>query len=60
MEILDQRYSRDDYLKFLSYKFNFLQLLTPIGYINNDVKSFEQLGTITTKDYKKLPVFYLY
>ncbi len=57
MELLQQAYNREDYLDFLNDRFNFSRSLTPVPIDNNEVKSFEQLGKITTGDEKELPVF---
>ena len=57
MKLLNQAYNRGNYLDFLADKFNFAKHLVPIVIDNNDVESLQQLGTVTTQDGKKLPVF---
>ncbi|ORU94041.1 MAG: hypothetical protein A6F72_08210 [Cycloclasticus sp. symbiont of Poecilosclerida sp. N] len=57
MQRLDKSYKQTDYLEFLNNTFGFSQTLKPITIDNQEVKSFEQLGFITTSDAKKLPVF---
>ena len=57
MKLLNQAYNRDNYLDFLADKFNFAKHLAPIVIDNNDVESLQQLGTVTSQDGKKLPVF---
>ena len=57
MNFLNQAYNRDNYLDFLADKFNFAKHLVPIVIDNNDVESLQQLGTVTSQDGKKLPVF---
>ncbi|SHN92489.1 Eco57I restriction-modification methylase domain-containing protein [bacterium endosymbiont of Bathymodiolus sp. 5 South] len=60
MNFLKQVYNKEKYLSFLREKFNFSGLLEVIKINNNDIKSFEQLGFVTVKDDKKLPVFEIY
>ncbi len=57
MNLLNQAYNQDNYLDFLESKFNFAKHLAPIVIDNNDVESLQQLGTVTSQDGKKLPVF---
>lgn len=57
MELLKQKYSRDNYLSFLSENFNFSEFLTPVSTENTDVQDFKKLGFIKTDDNAKLPVF---
>ena len=57
MKLLNQAYDRGNYLDFLADKFNFAKHLAPIVIDNNDVESLQQLGTVTSQDGKKLPVF---
>ncbi len=65
MDFFKQAYNQNTYLDFLADKFTFSKSLSPIGIDNAEVKSFERLGTVTTKDDKtktgkKLPVFEIY
>ena len=57
MNLLKEAYKPDNYLNFLAGKFNFSKNLAPISIENNEVKSFEKLGTVTTHDDKQLPIF---
>ncbi len=58
MNLLDQAYNQDNYINFLAEKFNFSKNLVPIEVESNDeVNTFKQLGTVTSQDGKKLPVF---
>ncbi len=57
MQLLNQPYHQSDYLDFLVDRFRFSQSLAPITIADNDVKSFQRLGYITTADDKQLPVF---
>ncbi len=57
MELLQQAYNQDTYLDFLNGSFNFSKNLAPVSIDNNEVESFEQLGFVTTRDDKQLPVF---
>ncbi len=59
--LLKQTYNQNSYLNFIADKFKFKKFIQAIDDIdNNDVKSFQQLGTITTHDDKELPVFEIY
>ena len=60
MDFFKQAYNQNTYLGFLADKFTFSKSLSPIGIDNAEVKNFERLGTITTKDDKVLPVFEIY
>ncbi len=60
MDFFKQAYNQNTYLDFLADKFTFSKSLLPIDIDNAEVKSFERLGTITTKDHKVLPVFEIY
>ena len=57
MDFFQHTYNRDTYLGFLDKKFNFKKFIQTIKKDNSEVESFEQLGTVTTKDSKTLPVF---
>ena len=57
MELFVEAYNRDTYLNFLAKKFNLKKFIQTIKKDNSEVESFEQLGTVTTKDSKTLPVF---
>ena len=57
MDFFKDTYNRDTYLNFLAKKFNFKKFIQTIKKDNSEVESFEQLGTVTTKDSKTLPVF---
>ncbi len=57
MELLKQAYNQEAYLAFLAGKFNFSRNLVPVTIDNNEVESFDQLGFVTTRDDKQLPVF---
>ena len=57
---LDKAYNQNTYLGFLADKFTFSKILSPIDIDNAEVKNFERLGTVTTKDDKVLPVFEIY
>ena len=57
MELLNQAYNQEKYLDFLAKKFTFNKFIQAIEIDNNEVESFEQLGFVTTRDDKQLPVF---
>jgi len=59
MELLKQKYNRIKYLEFLDEKFTFQEFLSPIdkGKDNETVKTFKQLGVVTTADDKELLIF---
>ena len=57
LNLLDKKYDRETYLKFLGGKLNFSTLIKPIPKLNESVLNFEQLGFVTTKDDSELPVF---
>ena len=57
MNLLNQAYNQDNYLNFLADQFNFDKNLAPIEVESKEVNTFARLGTVTTQDGKKLPVF---
>ena len=57
MKLLNQAYNQDNYLNFLADQFNFDKNLAPIEVESKEVNTFTRLGTVTTQDGKKLPVF---
>ena len=57
MNLLNQAYNQDSYLNFLADQFNFDKNLAPIEVESKEANTFTRLGTVTTQDGKKLPVF---